>query len=126
MPSPTAAYRYLAHRYAPPTLVSMILYLHSSKECCSSTTLANATGIHIDTVKLHLRALLLAKQIYIAGWQRTSRTGPPIPLYALGAQKNAPRPEKKTSAAKSKDWRDKSKQDNSAILASLTAWPNLL
>ena len=55
--------------------------------------LSAVTGIHIRNVRHYLSLLKDERKIHIAGWEQ--RTGPALPIYALHARNDVPRPQRK-------------------------------
>jgi len=81
---------------------------------------AQLCGLAINTVKNsgYLAALVAQRKIHIAGWRR-SRSGPPCPLYDIGAGKPAEQPPRLTSAERTRAHRKQRKaiQQQSGSLA---------
>lgn len=70
--------------------------------------LAELTGLSVRTIKNsgYLSALRAQKRVHVCDWRR-ARRGPMTPIYAAGAGRDAPKPERFSSAEKNRRYRQR-------------------
>jgi hypothetical protein len=82
------------------------------REAYTKYDIAHELNLHHKTAQIHLRELWTLELIYICGWDREGTV--PIPAYRWGNKPDVERPEPRTDAEKSKQYRLRVSQQKAA------------
>jgi predicted ArsR family transcriptional regulator len=75
----------------------------------SMPELSERCGLSIQTVRLYMKHLHKAGAVYVADWAEDNKGGRTLRVYALGQEKDAPRPPVQTGKEACRKYREKKK-----------------
>lgn len=104
-----------------PAIYKRVIELLDGREL-SLAQISKELHCVVETAREAVVKLRRSKIVRIAAWKR-GISGPPMPIYTLGTDKDAPRPPKKSHSDRSRDWRIKK---NAAMKAQSSMWGAIL
>ena len=73
-------------------LFAKMMKMLTAEDGATWTQIANATGLHRNTVGNYVREMYKQRVVYVCGWERDGRASYSIRVFKLGSERDVKRP----------------------------------